>query len=73
MGVIVAIVPVITYVFGRKEGAHAQQVQHLEDSAAAEKDKAEFHSSMGDVVHEAQANRPIDRDSVVERLRKHGL
>jgi len=73
VGAVVVMVPVITYLFGRKDGASSQKVEYLQDSITAEKYKADFYSSMGDAIHEAQTNRPMDRDSVVERLRKHGL
>lgn len=72
-GVLVAMIPVIAYIFGRKDGTHREKLQRIEDAARAERERAEFYKDLGEAQNEAQANRPISSDDIVERLRKNGL
>lgn len=73
VGVLVSIVATLLYVLGRKDGSYTEKVKRMEDTVRTEHSRAEFYKDIGVATHEAQANRPLDRDSVVERLRKHGL
>ena len=73
VGLLVAAIPVVTYLFGRKDGAVAEKDKFVKDTVRAEKKRADFYKDMERGTHDAQANRPVTRDGVVERLRKHGL
>lgn len=73
LGVVVALIPLIAYIFGRKDGTHREKLQRIEDAARAERQRAEFYKDLGEAQNEAQTNRPITSDSIVERLRKNGL
>jgi hypothetical protein len=73
LGVLVAMIPVIAYIFGRKDGTHREKLQRIEDAARAERNRAEFYKDLGEAQSEAQINRPVSRDDIVERLRKNGL
>lgn len=72
-GVAIAMIPVIAYIFGRKDGTHREKLQRIEDAARSERERAEFYKDLGEATNEAQANRPITSTDIVERLRKNGL
>lgn len=73
LGVVVALIPVIAYIFGRKDGTYKEKLQRIEDAARLDRQRAEFYKNLGEAQSESQANRPIASDDVVERLRKNGL
>lgn len=73
VGVLAVMIPLIAYIFGRKDGTYKEKLQRIEDAARAERERAEFYKELGEAQGEAQANRPITSDDIVERLRKNGL
>jgi hypothetical protein len=73
VGLLVASIPVVTYLFGRKDGAVSEKEKFIKDTVRREVERADFYKGMGEATHEAQANRPNNRDELIERLRKHGL
>lgn len=73
VGALVAAIPVIAYVFGRKDGKNIEHTNQMKEAVRAEKTRADFYYEMERAANEAHANRPASRDGVVERLRKHGL
>lgn len=73
VGVVVAAIPVIAYMFGRKDGKSIEQTNNMKEAVRAEKTRADFYYEMEKAANEAHAKRPVTRDGVVERLRKHGL
>lgn len=73
LGVLLAALPVIAYVFGRKEGKKIETVEVLKEQARTEEERADFYKEMEQASHEVQDNRPANRDELVKRLRKQGL
>lgn len=73
LGFIIAAIPVIAYVIGRREGKAIVQNDVLKDTARTEKERADFYKEMGEASNEAQSNRPANRDQLIDRLRQHGL
>jgi uncharacterized membrane protein len=73
LGVFLAALPVIAYVFGRRDGKTIEREKVMEDAVRSEGERADFYKSIGEAVNEAEANRPADRDKLVKRLRQHGL
>jgi hypothetical protein len=73
VGLLVAAIPVVTYLFGRKDGAVAEKDKFVKDTVRKEVQRADFYKEIGEATHEAQANRPSNRNELTERLRKHGL
>ena len=72
-GFTLAALPVIAYMFGRKEGKKIEEVKQVKETVRVEKARTEFYKAMEQAAHEVQNNRPADRDDLVDRLRKHGL
>lgn len=73
LGFIIAAIPVIAYVVGRREGRSIEKTEVLKDTVRTEKERAEFYKEMGEASNEAQSNRPANRDQLIDRLRQHGL
>lgn len=73
VGVLLAAIPVVAYVFGRKDGKAVVEKKVVEDALRTEHDRAEFYKSIGEAADEATNNRPADRDDLVKRVRQHGL
>lgn len=73
LGVALAALPVIAYVFGRKDGKTIEREKVMEDAVRSEGERADFYKNIGEAASEAQANRPADRGKLVKRLRQHGL
>jgi hypothetical protein len=73
VGLLVASIPVVTYLFGRKSGSLAEKDKFVKDTVRKEVKRADFYKDIGEATHEAQANRPANRDELTERLRQHGL
>ncbi len=70
---ILAALPVIAYVFGRKDGRKIEQTHAAQEVVKTEKARSDFYKDIAEATHEAQANRPADRDDLVKRVREHGL
>lgn len=73
LGVIVAALPVVAYVFGRKDGKKLEQNKAVQEVVKTEQARSDFYKDIAEATHEAQANRPTDRDDLVKRVREHGL
>ena len=73
LGVALAALPVIAYVFGRKDGKTIEREKVMEDAVQSEAERADFYKNIGEAASEAQANRPANRDELTQRLRQHGL
>lgn len=73
IGIVLAALPVIAYVFGRKDGRSLEKEKVMEDVVRTEKERADFYKNIGEASNEAQANRPANRDELTQRLRQHGL
>lgn len=73
LGVLVASIPVITYIFGRKDGGLVEKDKQAKDAVRTESKRADFYKDIGEATNEAQANRPTDRKQLIDRLREHGL
>lgn len=72
-GFVLAALPVIAYMFGRKEGKKIEEAKQVKEAVRVEKARTEFYKSMEQAAHEVQNNRPVSGDDLVDRLRKHGL
>jgi hypothetical protein len=73
LGLGIALIPVITYFFGRKDGGNVQKVERMQSALKSEKARADFHKKVGGLNNEAQSNKPVDKSSLVDRLRNNGL
>ena len=72
-GVILALIPVLAYVFGRRDAKEIEQAKIAKQVLRAEKSRGEFYKDMAEAAHEVQNNRPDSRDDLVNRLRNNGL
>lgn len=72
-GIILALVPVLAYVFGRKDAKEIEQARAAKQILRAEKDRGEFYKDMAEATNEIQNTRPTNRDDIVKRLRDTGL
>lgn len=72
-GIILALVPVLAYVFGRKDARELEQAKAAKQILRAEKRRGDFYKDMAEATHEVQNNRPTNRDDLVKRLRDSGL
>lgn len=68
-----ALLLLITYMVGRKDGRTAVEAKINREVAEEEKKVADFYKDMGAAELEAEINRPDNRSDLVERLRKSGL
>lgn len=73
LGALAVMIPVLAYVFGRKDGKLAFEKEAMQDAVRTEKSRADFYKDMGEASYEAQSNRPSSSDDLVDRVRKHGL
>ena len=72
-GIILSLVPVLAYVFGRKDAKEIGQARAAKQILRAEKDRGEFYKDMAEAANEIQNTRPTNRDDIVKRLRDTGL
>jgi hypothetical protein len=72
-GILLALIPVLAYVLGRKDAKEAEQAKAAKEVLRSEKGRSEFYKDMAEATHEAETKRPGDRDELVKRLRQHGL
>lgn len=71
-GIVAALLPIL-YIFGRKDGAKAEEVKQIKASAKAADYRAEFYREMEETNNEIESNEPLTRDDLTNRLRDNGL
>lgn len=73
VAILLAALPVVAYVFGRKDGKKIEQNNTMSEVVKTEKDRSNFYKEIAEATHEAQTTRPTNRDDLVKRVREHGL
>lgn len=68
-----ALLLLVTYLTGRKDGRTSFEAKVNREVAKEEKKVADFYKEMGAAELEAEINRPDNRSDLVERLRNAGL